>query len=315
MQIVENKFISVVIPLYNKGKYIQKTLLSVLNQTFQNFEVVVVDDGSSDNSLDIVKKIDDKRISIISQLNQGVSVARNTGIKNAKYNYIALLDADDEWKADYLETMVNLIENFPECSVFASAYEFKDSQDNIIPVILNKIPFAEESGILYNYFNVASCSHPPICSSAIVFYKEAFLSTGGFPAGIKSGEDLIVWAKLAFNYQIAYSKKPSAIFVLDDSHLIANNPSRLHDDTDYIEQELISLYKKADSDKKGGIKRYISMWYKMRASVFLRLNNKKKTYKYSILSLKYNVFNLKSYLFMGMVLLPTSWQTFIKNNT
>ena len=89
---------SIIIPLYNKEKYIVNTIKSVLNQSFSKFEVIVVDDGSSDNGVNAVKKIDDSRIKIITQKNQGVSAARNNGIKNAKYEYIAFLDADDLWK-------------------------------------------------------------------------------------------------------------------------------------------------------------------------------------------------------------------------
>lgn len=89
--------ISVVIPLYNKDKQIAKTLYSVLKQTYPNFEVIVVNDGSTDNSLSEVSKISDSRIRLICQENKGVSAARNRGIQEAKSDYIAFLDADDEW--------------------------------------------------------------------------------------------------------------------------------------------------------------------------------------------------------------------------
>ena len=90
--------ISVVIPLYNKEKQIKRTIQSVLTQTFQDFEIVIVNDGSTDNSTIEVEKIKDSRIRLIHQENAGVSAARNKGIEEAKYELIALLDADDEWK-------------------------------------------------------------------------------------------------------------------------------------------------------------------------------------------------------------------------
>lgn len=304
--------ISIVIPLYNKEKQIEKTLQSVLSQTFGEFEVVVVNDGSTDNSKTAVTAVEDSRIRIIDQKNQGVSVARNTGIVAAKYDYIALLDADDEWDSDYLKTQVDLIQTYPTCSVFACAYKFKLHENNFEPLILHKLSFKEEKGILSNYFEVASCSHPPLWTSAIVVKRNAILSVGGFPVGITSGEDLIVWAKLAFSYEIAYSLKPLATFILDSSHIVSNKPSRLHDDGDYVAEELILLYNRASSDQRKGLKRYVSLWYKMRASVFLRLNDKKGTLKYSIYSLKYNILNYKVYFFMCMVLLPAKCQEFIK---
>jgi len=89
---------SVVIPLYNKERSVKNTIESVLNQTFQDFEVIVVNDGSTDNSLEVVKSFNDERIRIINQKNSGVSSARNRGIKEAKYEWIAFLDADDLWE-------------------------------------------------------------------------------------------------------------------------------------------------------------------------------------------------------------------------
>lgn len=304
--------ISIVIPLYNKEKQIKNTLQSVLNQLFQEFEIVVVDDGSTDNSGIVVGTFQDKRMRLVYQQNSGVSAARNRGIQEAKFDLIAFLDADDEWDPEYLSTQYDLFQKFPKCSIFACSYEFKNSEGKASSAIINKLPFSEENGILSNYFHVASCSHPPLWTSAVVVKKEAIQAIGGFPVGITSGEDLIVWAKLAFYYPIAYTKKVLATFILDDSHIVSNQPSRLHDETDYIANELILLYNKAELDKKSGLRKYISLWYKMRASVYLRLNDKKNVFKYSLCSLRYNCFNYKLYLFMSLALLPVKWQYFFK---
>ena len=111
---------SVVIPLYNKEKYVEQTLKSVVGQTYQNFEVVIVNDCSTDNSVDVVKDIDDHRIKIIEHSeNKGLSASRNTGINAATYPYIAFLDADDYWDSTYLETILSLIKEYPDESVFA----------------------------------------------------------------------------------------------------------------------------------------------------------------------------------------------------
>ena len=101
--------ISVVIPLYNKEKQIAKTLQTVLNQTYQNFEIVIVNDGSTDGSVEEVLRISDSRIRLVNQENGGVSAARNRGIDEAKGEYIAFLDADDLWDIDHLEVLYQLL--------------------------------------------------------------------------------------------------------------------------------------------------------------------------------------------------------------
>ncbi|KIC01072.1 hypothetical protein OA88_15890, partial [Flavobacterium sp. JRM] len=90
-------FFSIVIPLYNKAYYIENTIKSVLYQSFTDYEIIIINDGSTDNSLEKVLEFNDKRIQLYTQQNQGASVARNLGIEKAKYNYIAFLDADDLW--------------------------------------------------------------------------------------------------------------------------------------------------------------------------------------------------------------------------
>ena len=113
---------SVVIPLYNKEHYIEKTIRSVLDQTCTDYEVIVVDDGSKDNSLALARRFESDRVRVIPQENQGVSVARNTGILNAGGEFVCFLDADDEWRPDYLATIDSLTERYPESAIFVTAY-------------------------------------------------------------------------------------------------------------------------------------------------------------------------------------------------
>lgn len=301
--------ISVVIPLYNKRDSIIRALDSVLNQTVLPDEIVVVNDGSTDGSEKTVEQFNHPLVRLIHQKNGGVSAARNTGIDAAKHEWIAFLDADDVWNPEYLKEIKNLKQSFPECSVLATAYELQDSSGHRTPILLNKIPFEGNRGKLANYFEVASYSNPPLCSSAIVVKKLALQAVGGFPLGIKSGEDLLTWARLAIRFEIAYSLNKLAVFILDESHEISQKPTRVHDDNDPVGDALINLYQKYSNKS---LKVYISHWYKMRVSVYFRLNNKKNVFKFSMKALQYNIFNLKIYLFMVLVLLPNFLQTKIK---
>lgn len=116
-------FFSVIIPLFNKEKFIEATLKSVLNQTFIDFEILIINDGSTDNSATIIEEFDDPRIRYFLKENAGVSSARNDGIKKAQSNYITFIDADDYWYPDFLEEMFKILQNYPQQKVFSAAIE------------------------------------------------------------------------------------------------------------------------------------------------------------------------------------------------
>jgi glycosyltransferase involved in cell wall biosynthesis len=293
--------ISIVIPLYNKEQQIGRTLRSVLGQTFQDFEIIIVNDGSTDDSVACVKEVHDERIRLHNQENQGVSVARNIGIQLAGYDYIALLDADDEWAPDYLESQLNLVRRYPECRVFACAYTLKNHDEEVKTIVLNRIPFEGDSGILDNYFCVAACSHPPVWTSAVVFEKRAFLSTGGFLPGIVAGEDLLTWAKLAVRYKIAYSLKPKACFVRGRAESYETAPSRTPQIPDTVGAELAKLL--ADNPSTPGLRSYLSIWHKMRAAMFLLLGDGKNTRRESFRSLHYSS-NYKLWIYVLLSYCP-----------
>lgn len=298
----ETIMISVLIPLYNKEKQIEQTIQSILKQSFQNYEIIIIDDGSTDHSIEEVKKIADSRIRLIHQSNAGVSAARNRGIKEARGEYIAFLDADDVWKPDYLKTQYELTLKYPGCSVFASNYEFKDSQGKVTPTIIRKLSFKGIDGILSNYFEVASCSHPPLWTSAVMVKKSAIQSIGGFPIGIKSGEDLLTWARLACKYSIAYTKISQAIYNLGEGYIKKNLPPRRQDKGDPVGKSLVELYKKYPKTRK--MKAYISHWHKMRASVAIRYDERIETIYEVLQSLRYNIRNTKVMPFLILALLP-----------
>lgn len=297
--------ISVVIPLYNKEKQIAHTLQSVLNQTFQDFEIVIVDDGSTDGSIGEVKKFTDPRIRLICQKNAGVSAARNRGIEEAKSDLIAFLDADDEWKPEYLATQNYLYQKYPECSVYACNYEFRSIEGKVTPTIIRKLPFTGEDGILSNYFEVASCSHPPICSISIMVKKQAIQAIGGFPVGIKVGEDLLTWARLAVKYKMVYSCRPLSVFCLEGTDM-RGKPKRIPAKDDIVGKELIKL---SMISTIPNMRHYIALWYKMRSFIYLRLGMKFKSIKEAIKSLRFYPWNYKLYVYIFINLLPFAVQT------
>jgi glycosyltransferase involved in cell wall biosynthesis len=209
---------SVVIPLYNKEKSIGNTIQSVLNQTFQDFEIVVVNDGSTDDSLQVVENINDSRIRIINKPNGGVSSARNRGVKEAKYEWIAFLDGDDVWDSSYLEEMNQFIEEYSEADVYGCAFD-----DIVNEKSIKRNFYLPENykGYISNYFQHALNSLLFWPTSTIIS-KSAFLDVGGFDERINLGEDIDLWIRLAYHNKVAFYNKVLAHYNFDGPNRAMN---------------------------------------------------------------------------------------------
>jgi glycosyltransferase involved in cell wall biosynthesis len=208
---------SVVIPLYNKAPHIQRALQSVLAQTRQDFEIIVIDDGSTDGGGEIVRGIPDSRIRLVQQENAGVSAARNRGIREAQANLIAFLDADDAWKPRFLETVLRLKEQFPDAGAYATAYELHESNSKVIQPRYKAIPPPPWEGLIPNYFRSA-LDTPPVSSSAVAVPKGVFMDVGYFPLGERLGEDGDMWLRIALKYPIVFSWQIGAAYFRDASN-------------------------------------------------------------------------------------------------
>jgi len=208
-------FFSVIIPLYNKENFIENTLKSVLSQSFTNFEVIIVNDGSTDRSEEKVFAIKDTRIRYFSKKNEGVSTARNYGIFLAKSDYITFIDADDYWYPSFLEEMFQNIHNYPNEKIFTTAIEIETLQ-NVIPAIYS----IEKTGDcqVVNYFD-ASSKESVIWTSSAVFYRGVFDEIGNFDVNLKSGQDTDLWIRIGLQYPILFSWKILARYIYDKNSL------------------------------------------------------------------------------------------------
>ncbi len=287
--------ITVIIPLYNKADSISQALDSVLAQTYPNFEVVVVDDGSTDGGAAVVEQFDDPRIRLIRQENGGVSAARNRGIAEARGEHVAFLDADDVWMPEFLEEIAALQREYPACRAQATNYIF-NSNGVKSPTILRRLPFKGERGVLTNYFEVASCSHPPVWTSAVCIERALLQEIGGFPVGIKSGEDLLTWARIAVRTQWAYSMRALAQYNFDQVS-IKEPPTRIPEEVDVVGAELKKLWH--DYPHVIGQRKYLSLWHKMRSSMYMRLGGYKgECAREAFKALYYNPLNCKVYAYL-----------------
>ena len=215
---------SVIIPLYNKASYVKKALESVFAQTYTDFEVIIIDDGSTDNSAEIAKQfITDLYpvnsstidchgtnrlaipVEIIKQENHGVSVARNVGFSVSIGEYIAFLDADDWWESTFLEKMAQLIEEYPKAGMYACNYYYHKDGRNIVKV---DIPTGYFNYPLKYFENFAM----PVWTGATILPRNVYNEMNGFPVGVKLGEDFLLWAKIAINYNVVFLNEPLAFY-------------------------------------------------------------------------------------------------------
>ena len=198
---------SVIIPLYNKASYVRKALESVYAQTYRDYELIVINDGSTDNSAivaeEYLKSAEGMSYKVISQSNAGVSAARNAGVALSQGDCIAFLDADDWWEPTYLELMAQLIADYPDAGLYASNYVYyKPGKTH---VALN-IPMG--------YINYPKAYYEsnamPIWTGAAMIPRKVYDEMGGFPVGIKLGEDFMLWSKIALHYPVAFMNEPLA---------------------------------------------------------------------------------------------------------
>jgi len=204
--------VSIVIPLYNKAPYVRRSLDSIAGQTFSDFEVIVVDDGSTDGGPAIVEDYAGLSIQMISQPNAGPGPARNTGVTRARGELIAFLDADDEWLPTYLEESVNLLDGFgPDVATISSGYiEF--------PSGTSRESLWRGRGIQDGLFRLIPETDPALAVSALAYMTppstltrtEVFRKWKGFYSDEKSlfGEDAFFWLKVLLNETVAFNLKP-----------------------------------------------------------------------------------------------------------
>jgi len=207
---------SVVISVFNKEKYIGETLKSVLAQTFTDFEVVILNDGSTDNSEAEILKFKDPRIRYFSKENSGASAARNFTIQQAEAEYIALMDADDYWYPFYLEEQNRLLTEYPNESVFATATEIKRNRKTFKNSY--SIQTIGKDSIIVDYFE-SSQLDSVLLSISTVLKKDIFENVGWYNPKIKSGEDTDLYVRIGLKYKVVFSPKVCATYIVRKNSL------------------------------------------------------------------------------------------------
>ena len=193
-------------PLYNKAPYVRKAVESVVGQTYGDWELIVVDDGSTDGGGEIVAAIADQRIRIVHQDNAGVGAARNHGVALATAPYIAFLDADDWWEPTFLEEMAGLTERYKDAGIYGTGYWIvKNGRKRVAPIGVNS-SFTEGE---INYCRVyAKTLYMPLCTGSVCLRRDIFDEAGGFKTHLKLGEDFDLWVRMALKNKVVLLNKP-----------------------------------------------------------------------------------------------------------
>ena len=233
---------SVIIPLYNKAPYVAKAIQSVLAQTFKDFELVIVDDGSKDDSAEIALKIIENHSNcrLICQENAGVSMARNNGVAVSQGDYLCFLDADDWWAPTFLEEMSKLNEDFPDAGIYGTNYIIVNETKHKTRVAPIGVEDEFEKGYI-NYCQVyAKTLAMPLWTGAVSMPRRVFLEMRGFPKGIKLGEDFMLWIHIAMKYKVAFLNKPLA-FYNQDVDVANRGTNHLHNPKEHMLWNLSDL--------------------------------------------------------------------------
>ena len=267
---------SIIIPVYNGEKFIEDAVNSVFEQTYNDWEMVIVNDGSKDNTADVLKKYEiNSQIKIIHQENGGVSVARNTAISASKGEYIVFLDADDVWHTNHLEVMNELITEYPDAGLYATFTRtelvnggiieecnfFKDKPDVVYLEDFFKAYYNDKSAMIFNI--TTAC-----------FSRKALDVTGLFPVGCAIGEDLELALRVAAYFPVVLSKKATGTYKKTNS--TATKDVSFDPDWKFFDT-VNNLYSdsRIGSDKKENLKK-IMQWFTMRKARHLVICGRRK---------------------------------------
>ncbi|WP_438964249.1 glycosyltransferase family 2 protein [Winogradskyella sp.] len=303
-------FFSVIIPLYNKEDYINECLESALNQRFNDYEIVIVNDGSTDKSVQIVEGFNSDKITLFHQDNQGASKARNKAATLSKGQYLAFLDADDIWKPNHLECLNESIRTFPKSGIYANNYFIKHSNAFTAPAKLN-IQINTNKPIILEDFFEASLKETVVWTSATVIEKNKFMSYGMFNTAYPTGEDLDLWIRIALKEPIVFHPKQTMIY----NKSIKNSLGKIEDnDARFILFESFKKYEQNNSSLKAFIdlKRY-------GLALRTKINGENKIYKDTLKTIDFENLNMKQKLLLGtpsslLKLINTIRPVIIKNS-
>ncbi len=317
--------VSVIIPTYNRASYICDAIDSVLAQTYTDFEIIVVDDGSTDNTKSVLEKYSE-RVKYFYQMNKGVSAARNKGIREASGEFIAFLDSDDAWLSFKLAEQVEILDNNPDVSlVFSDAEllegverrryslertENKDIISNFQKTVLG-LQFNDGSYFKEDLFEEL-LDHNLMLTPTVLLRKKILEKTKYFNEGLLLAEDYDLWIRVARETPLAFLNRVTAtIRIMGDGVSSGSCSARIR----YYEWEgkvFEGQLRVVPGEYRSKIRRKVIQTYNMVAWGYLCDINLAKVRKFSLNSLRYKIFQIKILGYLILSFLPKQLVFFLK---
>jgi glycosyltransferase involved in cell wall biosynthesis len=293
--------LSVVVPLYNGGRWVEVAVQSALAQGGPELEVIVVDDGSTDDGPERVRRIQDPRVRIVAQENRGVSAARNRGVRESRAGIVAFLDADDVWLPGFRAETALLRERFPDAAVWATGYLI-ESGGARRPARVPSLP-ADYRGLLGDYPALLHAGDPPFCTISATVRKDAFLEVGGFPESVRAGEDLVLFFKLGSCFPVAWSVLPGALY---RAPAPVERGIRTTGDDDPLAAEVRRFREANPSIPERSADLFLAYWFRNRAATYLVHGRDRDARRWAWRSFRRSG-RLRPLAYAALSLLPFGW--------
>jgi len=264
---------SIIIPLYNKEKYIKRAINSIFQQNVENFEVIIVNDGSTDNSLSVCKTFLDNRIKIFNRKHEGVSCTRNYGIKKAKGKYIIFLDADDKWNNNFLKEIIYLQKKYPKINIFATGFETIYSNKKEI----RNLPYKRNNFVIKNILKLIAKNNFFLHISSVVIDRKVFDDIGMFsphkPIDKKEiimFEDFDIYLRIFEKYKLAYTQEIlCAYYKNNKDNITLQKNINVSIKYKFFRDTLVKKFDKSSFIEKKYIKEIMSKMYLQLMSIYL----------------------------------------------
>ncbi len=288
--------VSVIIPTYNRASYLKEAVQSVLDQTYRNFELIIVDDGSTDNTEEVVASFTDDRIRYIKKNNEGhAGKTRNVGLENARGEYIAFLDDDDVWLPEKLELQIKTMMEHPEFKASYTLYSIVGTGEQ------RKIHMHPKQNLQQgNIFNDLIKYGAIVCTPSICLHKDVIKKVGKFAEipELRSGQDYDLWLRIAHVFDFICIPR-ELVIVRFHSGSVSET---------YLTTKFLTIYDRVikDSNAPKGLKRkFLSNAYFIEGEVSL-LQNDSRFRESFLKSLTINPFTLRSYLVIPLLIMPVN---------